>query len=503
MRPRLVTLLLGVLLATVRPAAAQWETVETFTLKGAHGVIVVPENWNGGLFVYAHGYSADSRIIEPFPDDLSPSNFTTRINVLYQAAVLPTFLGYAVATTTFRSVGWYVKDAIKDLESLRRRFVRRFGRPTTTYLWGHSGGGMMTATVIERFPDVYDGAMPLCGPVAGARRNFNGAFDLRVIYEYVCRDVPEARFACGLCADGRTRCLEDRDCPAGGACAGRETPAPPEDGLTRECTEFLLANPDRFSESPTSVGGGFVLGPVEACFGDLTGGGTPSADELERRDLFLRASGVPESFVATDMFFATIGMAELVHRRNRGRHPWGNLAVEYAPPLLSDGERADLNAGVRQVREDAAAVRFMRRFYEPRGRTRAKVLTIHALDDGLVVPENEEKYRQAFEAAGRGEQLVQLYTAEGGHCGFVAELLPGLQALVDWVERDARPSTATLRTACPFCTFTDAVPGPFGVRVPERRQRGAPLRSLVCDGATGDCPADATCSTARRRCRPG
>ena len=33
------------------PAAAQWKSVEPVTLKGAHGVIIIPENWNGGLFI--------------------------------------------------------------------------------------------------------------------------------------------------------------------------------------------------------------------------------------------------------------------------------------------------------------------------------------------------------------------------------------------------------------------------------------------------------------------
>ena len=75
------------------------------------------------------------------------------------------------------------------IENVRRRFVEKYGKPKYTYLWGHSEGGMITSTVIEYLPHTYDGALPMCGPGAGARRNFNGAFDLRVVYEYVCRDV--------------------------------------------------------------------------------------------------------------------------------------------------------------------------------------------------------------------------------------------------------------------------------------------------------------------------
>jgi len=127
------------LLVAAAPGWAQWETVETVEIKGAYGLIIIPENWNGGLFIYAHGYSADQRIIAPFPPDLTPANFLTKMNMLFQATIIPALSGYASATTTFRSAGWYVKDSIKDVENLRRYFVKKYGKPKHTYLWGHSG----------------------------------------------------------------------------------------------------------------------------------------------------------------------------------------------------------------------------------------------------------------------------------------------------------------------------------------------------------------------------
>jgi len=36
------------LVLLVAPAAAQsFKTVDTFTIEGAHGVIIIPDNWNG------------------------------------------------------------------------------------------------------------------------------------------------------------------------------------------------------------------------------------------------------------------------------------------------------------------------------------------------------------------------------------------------------------------------------------------------------------------------
>lgn len=497
---RLVLALLAAL-AAAPPAAAQWQTVDTFTIKGAPGVIIIPEGWNGSLFIYAHGYAVDERLYGPFPDDLSPANFLQRLNILYQAVAIPTFMGYASATTRLRAVGWNVKEAIKDIENVRRRFARKYGKPRHTYLWGHSAGGLITSTVIELAPRTYDGALPMCHPGAGARRNLNAAFDLRALYEWVCRDAPGAQFVCRLCSDGQSRCLVDADCPAGQSCGGAEAAAPYEDGLTRECTEFLIANPQHFAENPRDPAGAFTVDPVTACFGDVVGDAPPSPEQQARRDLFLRAAQIPQSFILTDLFFATIGLGEIVHRRTGGRHPWGNMGVRYEPLLLTPAEIDALNAGIPRAREDARGTRYLRRFYEPRGRTKAKVLTVHALDDGLVVPENQSKYRQAFEAAGTADRLVQLFTDSGGHCGFILELFPALEALTAWVEQDVKPSTAAVQTACPTCAFVDAAPGPWGQRIVEREQRGVPLRSLVCTGEPGDCPPGTTCDLARQHCR--
>jgi pimeloyl-ACP methyl ester carboxylesterase len=495
-----VSLTLVALLAA--PAAAQWQ-VETVDIKGAYGMIIVPENWNGGLFIYAHGYSADERLVTPFPTDLNPGNFLSKVNTLFQATLIPALNGYASATTTFRSAGWNVKDSIKDVENLRRYFLKKHGKPKHTYLWGHSGGGMVTSTVIEYFPTTYEGAMPLCGPNAGARRNFDGALDLRLVYEYTCKDVPGAQFACRICSDGKSRCLEDADC-ASGTCGAAEAVAPPEDGLSAECTEFLLTHPEKFSEapSPTDLGGDFVSPPVTACFGDLSGATPSTPEQLARRDFFVRASRIPESFILTDMFFGTIGMAELFHRRTGDKHPWSNTGVVYAPPDLSPAEQAALDAGIRRVTGDASAVRYMRRFYEPTGRTKSKVLTVHAHDDGLVLVENEDKYREAFEAAGNTDRLVQLYTPYGGHCGFINELFPAVSAITAWVEKNEKPSLASVRAACPTCRFSDDLPRPWGLKVVERTQRGAPVASLVCSDEPNDCPPGTTCGP-KHHCKHG
>ena len=189
--------LLGLVLAALAsPAAAlTFRAVEPFSEKGAFDLIIVPEPWNGGLIIYAHGYTADQRTIVAYPADITPSNIASKLTGGDQVLQVPLNFGYAAATTTYRSVGWALADAVKDIENIRRHFIRRYAKPMHTYIWGHSEGGMVTEAVAELFPHTYDGALPFCAPGAGARRNFDGGFDLRAIYEYVCGGCPTHTFS--------------------------------------------------------------------------------------------------------------------------------------------------------------------------------------------------------------------------------------------------------------------------------------------------------------------
>ncbi len=149
---------------------------ETGEINGAKFRIDMPENWNGGLVMYCHGYN-------PKP-------------VSYEAAklspVLAVFLeqGYALAQSGYAAGGWAIQEAVIDTESLRRYFLRRYGSPTETYITGHSMGGFLTMLLLETNPSVYDAGLPLCGPLAPTTWFMaRGAFDTRVLFDYY---FPEA-----------------------------------------------------------------------------------------------------------------------------------------------------------------------------------------------------------------------------------------------------------------------------------------------------------------------
>jgi pimeloyl-ACP methyl ester carboxylesterase len=158
--------------AGVQPAAQS--RVETGEINGAPFRIEIPANWHRGLVMYAHGYILAA---EPLHGAFSHS---------WMAEFRDAFLarGFAFAQSAYSANGWAVKEGLEDTEALRRHFVARHGAPSETYIVGHSMGGHITIATIERYPDAYQGAFPICGPLVPAVDFFNNTlFDMLVTFE--------------------------------------------------------------------------------------------------------------------------------------------------------------------------------------------------------------------------------------------------------------------------------------------------------------------------------
>lgn len=142
------------------PTQRYWGMID-----GAGYRIEIPENWNGSLVLWAHGYRGTGL-------ELSVDNHPLR-----------TFLvanGYAWAASSYRKNGYDALGAAKDTHVLRSHFIERFGRPTRMYITGASLGGHVTALIAERWPAAYSGAMSLCGWLGDAEQfdfylDFNAA----------------------------------------------------------------------------------------------------------------------------------------------------------------------------------------------------------------------------------------------------------------------------------------------------------------------------------------
>jgi alpha-beta hydrolase superfamily lysophospholipase len=173
-------ILLCLQLAAIAPLGAQQAApppqapvVETGEIDGARFRIEIPAGWNKGLVMYTHGY-----VVAGSP----PQNFDNPQFKWIRGVFLSR--GFAFAESGYHAQGWAVKEAIEDTEALRRYFVKKYGAPSETYVTGHSMGGHITVAIIERYADVYQGALPMCGPLGAAIDFFNtGVFDMLVTFE--------------------------------------------------------------------------------------------------------------------------------------------------------------------------------------------------------------------------------------------------------------------------------------------------------------------------------
>ncbi|MGD9900387.1 MAG: hypothetical protein AB7T22_14780 [Calditrichaceae bacterium] len=156
---------------------------------GAYYRICVPDDWNGELVVYAHGYVAPD---EPLAVQDNEIDGTTISEIINQ-------MGYAFATSSYRDNGLIIPDAVQDLVELTEIFKSGHGDPEYVYLIGASEGGAVTALGIEMYPGVFDGGLATCGPVGDFKKQIDYFSDFRVVFDYffpniipgTAVDVPE------------------------------------------------------------------------------------------------------------------------------------------------------------------------------------------------------------------------------------------------------------------------------------------------------------------------
>jgi pimeloyl-ACP methyl ester carboxylesterase len=153
--------------------------------------ICFPQQWNGDLVVYAHGYvPADAPLA--IPDDRVDGQPISEI---------VTGLGYGYATTSYRANGLVADLAVDDVTELAAEVRRRFRPdPSRTFVVGVSEGGLVAALAAERHGDVFAGAVAACGPIGDFAAQIDYLGDFRVLFDYFFpgvipgppMDVPES-----------------------------------------------------------------------------------------------------------------------------------------------------------------------------------------------------------------------------------------------------------------------------------------------------------------------
>ncbi len=94
-------------------------------------------------------------------------------------------MGYAFATTSFRTNGLAVKDGTADIMELWGQFKNLHPlRPEArTFLLGFSEGGLVTAKTIEKHQAQFAGGIAACGPIGDFQKQINYMGDIRVVFD--------------------------------------------------------------------------------------------------------------------------------------------------------------------------------------------------------------------------------------------------------------------------------------------------------------------------------
>lgn len=165
------------------------QTIEEGEINGAGFIIVLPENWEGDkLVMYAHGYEETEKYrMEEEAEEEEEFDEEEEANEPEFHEVF-TNRGFAFAASEYRSNGLVIREGIEDTEALRQYFVEKYGQPESTVITGHSMGGIITLATVERYPDAYQGAMPLCGWLAPVYTIMKTGFDALVIFDYLFAD---------------------------------------------------------------------------------------------------------------------------------------------------------------------------------------------------------------------------------------------------------------------------------------------------------------------------
>ena len=403
-----IALASGLLLAALTPASTALasqtcggtgtQTTVTGIVAGADYKIDCPAGtWNGTLFLYSHGYVT--------PGSENPAqdvgDVVTRDWLLSH--------GFALAGSSYATTGWAIQQALPDQIATLDTFDAMYGTPTRTIAWGHSLGGIITAGLIQQYPDRFTAALPMCGVLSGGVATWNTALDAEFAFQQLIdpsvhvvnikdptvnlNDAEAAAVAAQATPQGQARLAL---AAALGDTPGWFDPASPEpaptDFASQEANQFLW---------DTKVDFPFIF--------------------AFRAELEARAGGNPSWNTGVNY------VSDLAHSADLREV----LALYKAAGLSLSADLQTLNHAAR-IAADPSAVAYLAQNIAFNGNLQVPVLTMHTTGDGLVVSQNEQAYRSVVNRAGDGPLLQQIFVHRAGHCTFTpAETITAVQALLN------------------------------------------------------------------------
>ncbi len=451
--------------------------------------ITFPTNWDGDLVIVNHGFDLNDRHIRPHhtcsqqnnPLEATPclvdadcgmGNFCNVIDYLgIDQIVLP--MNKAIAAGTYSTSGWAPFKSAKDIKDILK-FIKKETEfdVQRVIVTGFSGGGAVTVDATVKLK--IDGAIPLCAASGGGLPTWDVAQDVRLVYDFLCEDVPDAKFL-----------------------------SAPDQG------ELNTAN---MTNDQISMGL-----KVDACFGVI--GFLPHTPEMDTRladFLTLTSFDGGAANVATAMGFATLGMGDFVRDPERLalKRIGLNSTLDYTMiggggPLADDfnGPRTCsldpmqtcittyscsltgagiCQGGVKRL-PDGKGRKLLAKAYNPdytRGKGRSvdyPIVSMAGAADWLVIPEFQQVFTDAL--ADGSKPNTQTWIDTFGHCVFTEEETRAVfNKFFDWLgplegPAGTQPTPADIEQECfdlggidnVDCNFnTGYVPDMLTDRIPAR-----------------------------------
>jgi len=357
--------------------------VDTGIINGVSYRIDLPENWgqkgmSRGLVMYAHGYERIG----------SPRSYTSpRHMTLLHEAFLKS--GFAVAQSAYRQQGWALSEGVEDTEALRKYFIKKYGQPDSTFITGHSMGGMITVATIEKYPQYYQAGLPLCPNTSRIYDYMKRAFDMLVTFDAL---FPNTLPPLEQLVNGNTAAL----------------------------AQFVILKNGRFDPSPE------FLGKLKA-------------DSVKAKQFAERYDLKPADLAVTLASYAINGVDVA---QKAGGNPFDNTNTVYG----GFGTNVEVNAKAVRLTGNPTARRYLEKDGAYTGNTSKPMLVLHTTYDQLIPSNYATGYEDLARQVGKEQLFVVKYTNGQGHCVFTPkETATAFGQLRQWVKTGTKPVAGELR----------------------------------------------------------
>jgi hypothetical protein len=333
---------------------------------GALSRICIPATgWNGDLVIWAHGYTAHNEPVD-FQNLILPDG--TYLPDLVQK------LGFAFATTSYRTNGLVILEGADDIRELVSVFPDVAGRaPRHTYMTGASEGGIITTLLVEQSPELFSGGLACCGPIGDFQKQLNYLGDFRVLFDYFFPGV----------IPGSPITI-------------------PQEVIDNWDTVYMPAVMDELADNPEA-------------FLQLIKTSKATIDQNDLDDATESAAGLLWYNV-----FATNDAADKLDG-----NPYSNRGRWYR----GSENNLDLNRSVERFTADPAALTEITK-YQTTGNVTIPLVTLHTTGDEIVPFWHEVLYFEKVSTSG-SVSVTQLPVKRYGHCNFTtSEVLAAFGLLI-------------------------------------------------------------------------